>query len=64
MKMYYITRYEHNPLRQTLYYAGGGQWTVENHDRLSLRLYNSENYCKAVIASLTECDWHCIELRG
>ena len=68
MKMYYCTRYLHNPDIETQYYLGCGQWSTLqlqhglSNARIALRLYTDETVAEQVIKDLTEGDWHEIEI--
>jgi len=62
MKMYYCTRYLHNPNKETLFYVGGGRWEPVRNNRISPRLYTKEELAKCVIQDLTETDWFCVNI--
>lgn len=69
MKMYYVTRYEHNPNRQTEYYFGGGHFypmsppvNASNNMRISLRLYANVGLAKVLCKTYTETDWHEVDI--
>lgn len=64
MQMFYITRYEHNPNKDTEYYVGGGRWLSIRSNRISPRLYDNEDFCKVVVQGLDECDWHSLDIQN
>lgn len=66
MKMYYITRYEHNPNKETEYYCGTGIWNsvAENVTRVKIQFFAEEVIVKMIIDEYTDCDWHEVEIRN
>ena len=61
MKMYYCTRYEHNPVYQTEYYTGNGYWDSESR---TILFFKHESDAKHLVKYITEADWHEVEIDG
>lgn len=64
MKMYYCTRFLHNPNRPTEYYVGiaNPDWKSKNQGSIKLKLFESEALVELMLQNIPETDWHEVEI--